>query len=230
MFAPNTRLFRPDADSLLVFLSGNGVPFFEPTMDPWYRGFIPYANGTSGYIIPHDWNNTVYRPDEAASPMGCLERYQYCNAERKCGELASFHDAITAAAPFLNASSEEIDGYANVSGRASSQFSWFQSIIHNAYDLAPLLESLGAASLASRSNFEAGYVGRIPSNQWQLDVTHWWATLLAATQAAFVSAASGPTDPSLFQSTFRPENEHMEQLCRNQVRLHLCYLRSSSFF
>lgn len=220
MFAPDTRLFRPDADLLLVFLSGNGVVFLEPTMDSWYRGSIPYMSGRIGYTNPYARSKTLYRPDEAASPMGCIQQYQYCNAELECGELASFYDSITAAAPFLNSSFEEIGGYVNVSGRTPSHFSWFQQVLSDGYDFAKLLNTLGAASLVSYRNSENGYFGRIPSNQWKLDVTHWWTTLLAAKQAAFVSAAHGPTDPLLFQDTLRPENEYMEQLCRNQVRLH----------
>lgn len=229
MFTPDTRLFRPDADLLLVFLSGNGVAFFEPTMDPWYRGSIPYANGTSDHVGgPNGWSKTLYRPDEAASPMGCIERHQFCNAERKCGELASFYDAITTAAPFLNLSKEWIYGYGNVSGWTSAHFSWFLLIISNAYDLSMLLSYLGVASLVSHRSFETGF-GPLPSNQWQLDATYWWTTLLAGTQAAFVSAAHGPTDPLLFQFTLRLENKYMEQLCRNQVRLHIFYPRLSSF-
>lgn len=96
------------------------MPFFKPTMDPCYQGFIPHANGTLDYIIPHHWNKTIHRPDEAASPLGCIKQYQYYNAERKCGELASFYDSITTAATFLNASIEEIYSYANVSDQTSS--------------------------------------------------------------------------------------------------------------
>lgn len=219
-FAPDPKLFRPDADQYLIFLSGNGVSFYEPTEDPWYRGFVPWAEIKSvGSDVSIPWNKTVYRPDEAASPLGCIQQYQYCNAEHKCGELASFYDAIATAAPFFDTPLEVLSGYAKVSDRTSSQFSWFQNIIYSSYDLTALLGELGTASLASHRNFDAGYMAQIPVNQWKIDVTHWWATLLAAKQAAFVNAANGPKDPSILNQTIPPKNEYMEYLCRNQVRL-----------
>lgn len=220
MFMPDPRLFRPDADLSLIFLSGNGMSFLEPTDDPWYRGSIPWTNITqTGYNKTGDWKKTVYRPDEAASPMGCIQQYQYCNAEHKCGQLASFYDAMTTAAPFLNTSMEQIGGYTNVSGQASSQFNWFEQIIYAGLDLPKLVRFLGSAALASRRSFEVGYFAQISNDQWKLDVIHWWNTLLASRQAAFVSTAHGPGDTSLLSNTILPQNEYMVHLCRNQVRL-----------
>lgn len=219
-FVPDPRLFRPDADMYLIFLSGNGVMFYEPTDDPWYRGSIPYMKIKEvGYNITDEWSKTVYRPDEAASPMGCIQQYQYCNAAHECGELASFYDAMATAAPFFDIPLEVIGGYANVTGQTASRFTWFEIIMYSSYDLLAVLIDLGAASLVSRRNFELGRLGQIPSNQWKLDVTHWWTTLLAAKQAAFVNAAHGPTDPLLHQNMFSPDEVQMGYLCRNQVRL-----------
>lgn len=221
MFVPDSRLFRPDADLYLMFLSGNGVAFWEPTEDPWYRGSVPWTEVKQvGYNVTKQWSKTVYRPDEAASPMGCIQQYQYCNAEHQCGELASFYDAMASAAPFLDTPIEAIGGYINVTGQTSSHFSWFETIMYSGYDLDSLLSDLGATSLISHQNFQAGYLGGTPSNQWKLDVTHWWTTLLAAKQAAFVTAAHGPSDPSLLQNTYHPDNKYMQELCRSQVRLY----------
>lgn len=219
-FIPDPRLFRSDADLYLIFLSGNGVTFHEPTNDPWYRGFVPWVKYKQvGYNMTDAWTKTIYRPEEAASPLGCIQQYQYCNSERKCGELTSFYDAKTTAAPFFDTSLETIQGYAKASGRRSSQFSWFQSIMYSYYDILEILSTLGSASLVSRRNFDSGNLGQISDEQWKLDVTHWWTTLLAAAQAAFVRGAHGPPDMSLRYSTIFPENEYMEDLCRNQVRL-----------
>lgn len=222
MFTPDSRLFRPDADLSLIFLSGNGVAFYEPTNDPWYRGSVPWLEVKNEEDnVPGQWKRTVYRPDEAASPMGCIQQYQYCNSKHKCGQLASFYDAVTTAAPFFDTPIEAFGGYAQTSGQTSSHFSWFETIIYSSYQLLALLNGLGSASLASRRNFQLGYVWKIPSNQWKLDVMHWWTTLLAAKQAAFVIAAHGPMDPLLHQNMILPENEFMQQLCRNQVRTYI---------
>lgn len=224
LFVPDPGLFRPDADLYLIFLSGNGVAFYEPTNDPWYRGTIPWA------IVGNGWRKTVYRPDEAASPMGCIQQYQYCNADHKCGELASFYDALATAVSFFDTPLEVVGGYANASGQTSQQFDWFEEIIYSSYNLGSLLAELGAASLMSRRNFESGYIGQIADDQWKLDVTHWWTILLAAKQAAFVNAAHGPTDPLLFHSTVSPNDDHMGSLCRNQVRLRWVFSPCPRFY
>ncbi|KAG6357480.1 hypothetical protein INS49_013357 [Diaporthe citri] len=163
-----------------------------------------------------EWSKTIYRSDEAASPMGCIQQYQYCNAEHKCGELASFYDAMITAAPFLGTPLDQLKGYVNASGRTSSQFIWFERIMYSGYDLASLIKIMRTSALASRSSYAMGTFGQIPNNQWKLDVTHWWTALLAAKQTAFVSVARGPRNPLLLQSTGYPENEYMKQLCHSQ--------------
>lgn len=60
-------------------------------------------------------------------------------------------------------------------------------------------------------------MNNVPDNQWKLDVTHWWATMMAAKQAAFVNTARGPTDQTLLEYTETPENAYMEEICNNQV-------------
>ncbi|KAK2597555.1 hypothetical protein N8I77_012334 [Diaporthe amygdali] len=226
-FVPDPMLFRPDADLHLIFLSGNGVAFYEPTMDPWYRGFVPWGK-VRNYEPSGQWTKNVYRPDEAASPLGCIQQYQWCNAEHKCGELSSFHDARNTAAPFFDTPLEALDGYWDISGQKSSQWAWLEYIIYSAADLR-ILHQLGAASLASRRNFGMGYMSQIPPDQWKIDVTYWWATLMAATQAAFVNAVHGPKDPSLLQMTLRPLNKYMESLCHNQKILSTDYTSFSLF-
>lgn len=155
-FAPDPRLFRPDADLWLIFLSGRGVGFYDRTEDPWYRGFLEW-----GWVMDKDrqWNKTVYRPDEAASPMGCIQQYQYCNAEHKCGELASFTDAMITAAPVFDTTPEMLAGDADPSGQKSSSFGWFETIMYSSYDLTALLNALGPTALASRREHETGYFG-----------------------------------------------------------------------
>lgn len=213
MFEPDPRLFRPDADLYLIFLSGNGVGFYDPTEDPWYRTFIPWKNTTAiANDVAGQWYKTVYRPEEAASPMGCIQQHQYCNAEHECGELGSSYDAQKTAA---NLFGTQLNG--NTSGQALSEYNWFQTIIYSSYDIMAIIKNLGTASLASRGYFNGGYMSQISNEQWKLDVTHWWATLMALKQSAFVNTAQGPKDPSLQQDTLRPDDKYMEALCRNQV-------------
>ncbi|KAK7931183.1 cytochrome p450 protein, partial [Apiospora marii] len=69
-FIPDADLMRRDGQVSLSFLSGNGVYFVSPTDDDWYR-----ANVADGYVMitSHSDNQTVYRPQEAAPPLGCIE-------------------------------------------------------------------------------------------------------------------------------------------------------------
>lgn len=224
-FFPIPELFRPDADLFLIFLSGNGVNFWEQTDDPWYRGNV---TGTTAlhHMYGYIENHTVYRPEEAASPMGCIQQYQYCNADFKCGNLASDSDAIVSAAPLFNTTLEETRGNTNVSGPVSSRFAWFHKIMSTSYELNSLITGFGSKFLESRVHLSEGYMGILPNNQWQLDVTHWWAILLAAKQAAFVNAARGPTDKSILESKFisSPKHPYEEEMCNSQVRSSILHL------
>lgn len=216
-FNPDLRLFRPDADLYLIFLSGNGVYFDKPTYDPWYRGYAPGGEFYESNSMEED-NYTAYRPLEAASPLGCIQQYQYCNANRQCGDLASFTDAMATATEFFNTSQEILwERSPNVSCLASSRFAWFERIISTSLDLKSMLQNLGSASLASRQYYKSGHMSTVPENQWKLDVTHWWATLMAAKQAAFLNAAHGPTDQEIWNFTATPDNSYMEDICHNQV-------------
>lgn len=215
LFEPDPRLFRQDADLYLIFLSGNGVGFYEPAEDSWYRNLVPWKDVTVvGNAVAGKWYKTVYRPEEAASPMGCIQQHQYCNAKLECGELASSYDAQATAAHLFGTPP---DG--NTSSQAYSEYNWFQNIIYSSYDIMAIVKNLGTASLASRRYFNGGYMSQISNEQWKLDVTHWWATLMALKQSAFVNTAQGPKDPYLQQDTLQPEDKHMEALCRNQVCL-----------
>lgn len=215
-FNPDLQLFRADADLYLIFLSGNGVYFNGPSYDPWYRGFAPGREFEQQHS-EGNYTYTAYRPLEAASPMGCIQQYQYCNADRQCGDLASFADAMATAAKFFNISQEMIWQNTNVSGRASSRFEWFEMIMFTSTEIRSMLKDLGSASLTSRQYYDAGHMSNVPDNQWKRDVAHWWATLMAAKQAAFVNAAHGPTDQALLEYTAPPGNSYMEDICNNQV-------------
>ncbi|KAL2277331.1 hypothetical protein FJTKL_00051 [Diaporthe vaccinii] len=54
----------------------------------------------------------VYQPEEAASPMGCVKQFQFCNpslSSNKCGPLASWADAQNYAAPLFGITTEDFD-------------------------------------------------------------------------------------------------------------------------
>ena len=103
-------------------------------------------------------------------------------------------------------------------GERASQYTWFFLVLNLAMStLQKQIDLLGASSLASMYGNLYGRLGLIPDTQWQVDVTSWWATLLASVQAEFVEVASGPTERELQKYLIRPYNSHMWNMCRNQV-------------
>ena len=195
-----------------MFLSGNGVYFLEKSNDPWYRGTRISQNGM------------LYQTEVAASPLGCVQQFQFCDGNSKCGPLASLMDAAGDAAPLFNTTKRAIlaatsEGKIDdLFGERASQYIWFNLVLGSALKTLRLqIDRLGASSLASMDSHFYGILGRIPDTQWQVDVTSWWATLLASVQAEFVEVASGPTGGGLQRNLIRPYNPHMWDMCRNQV-------------
>ncbi|KAI1744698.1 hypothetical protein F4680DRAFT_233535 [Xylaria scruposa] len=180
-FLPIPYLHRDDADLMLVFLSGAGVYFLEPSPDPWYRATTLAKNLTietgtnyaSGFLM-----------DEAASPLGCVVQWQFCQPGPSdtliCGNLASFNDATSS---FLTNAAHQ-----------NNKLYWYLDIFYNAPGVWDIIDKLNAHSLLSQRTLIYGTQSPIPENQWQLDVAHWWATALAAQQASFVNTVIGPPD------------------------------------
>lgn len=186
-WSPIPELVRQDGDLTIVFLSGDGVQFVQRMDDDWYRATTPwstvYWQSVSGRL-------STWRPDVSASPMGCLEQFQWCNSayprDRGCGPLGSFFDALFGAAPFFNFTYEDfVTGRPLSSSATSARLIWpFLAMTGYPTTLPDLLGSLGIRSLASESTIVKGYQLPLPENQWQSDVLHWWHIILAALQAS----------------------------------------------
>lgn len=220
-FNPIPALARPDADTMLVFLAGKGVEFYKATNDPWYRGTMP---GDKALIAGTNETITFYRPEEAASPLGCTKQFQFCNpsfpGDNKCGPLASWLDTMIESAPLFNLTAEEMlgDETSFPSNRIGSRYSWLiMQLAYATMDTYTILSSLEARSLVSQRYLAAGVMGELPENQWQLDVSHWFAIQLASIQAGVVNTALGPSDPALGPYKMMPPNEHVRELCNSQV-------------
>lgn len=215
-FEPIPELFLPDADLMVVFLEPQGIVFLNKTSDPWYRATVPFIKSWFRY-----GSQQLYTMDEAASPLGCAVRYQYCDHKKKCGNLASFTDAATSSALNLfHFNPSDILGSFQASYEGDStvkRFAWFQAITQSAADLYSMINSIGSSSLLSSQHLVQGGMGPLPDNQWQLDVSHWFAIHMASLQAAFVSTARGPIDEALRPYGTTTTNEYQRAMCKNQV-------------
>ncbi|KAF2970833.1 hypothetical protein GQX73_g2781 [Xylaria multiplex] len=217
-FMPINSLFRPDADTHLTFLSGNGVLYLEPTTDDWYRlaktpTDILWLGADQETTIP------VYLPLEPASPMGCTDQYQFCNTAiegDKCGPLSSLRDAVAGAAPIFNTSYAEFSAY-NAESKPGTLLAYFGNVFFT-FDITvdSILGHLGANGLLSQRKMNGGIQGPIESNQWQLDYIHLWSISLAATQMAFIDTAVGPTDQDLFELWTNYTAPQTNKLCNSQ--------------
>lgn len=229
---PIPELYQADADLTLMFLVGNGVVFLERNDDPWYRGGAPGPNWT----VTSDSTETHpgFYPEEAASPLGCLQQFQFCNAdEDHCGPLSGFLDAQVQSAPFFNISKEDFvnSGYATDNPTAE-RYDWVISILgYLSSNVDGTVARLSAFSLASQQYMAGGFMGAIPTNQWQVDVEHWFATWLAAVQASVVDVAVGPSDEALRPYTLAATSPYVQEtLCNNQVsplRIFACFALES---
>lgn len=210
-FLPSEDIRRYDADTFLVFLSGNGVVFSEPASDDWYRATRPLYSLQDARV--NDSDMFFYGFEEAASPLACVQQFQFCHTSlpenNRCGPLASLPDSI--------------DGVLSIatSNEMKTQLSWVSHQVGTTSIQDPIVV-LGSQSLVSQRGLAAGTQGPIEADQWQLDVTHWWATYLAHIQSSFIDGVVGPTDERLQKYTqtqllSEQDNTTYRNLCQNQV-------------
>lgn len=219
-FVPIPALFNPNGDTYLIFLSSNGIEFWDKTDDPWYRATVPgdrvYTQNISEGIV-------VYQPEEAASPLGCVSQYQFCNpslSSNNCGPLVSWSDVQRESASLFGITTEDWDDgvFPTTSNTMGSRFVWLTQVLGLGQASIPsLIMQLGQDALTSLKYFNSGTMGPLPIDQWQLDVRYWWATYLASVQTAVVDTAHGPTDPELTPYKVLPFNSHGRDMCNNQV-------------
>lgn len=158
----------------------------------------------------------MYHPSEDASPLACASQWQFCNTNTSaCGPTASFTDAISGASEVF-----EVDWYGPRQdwSAAAERLNWIiqppgiQGSGENC-----MLMMLQDSALLSKQSLIAGYQGSIPGNQWQLDVTNWFATYLTYIQLYLVQSASGFQEaPSGIEAT-KPSTKAPSTLCSNQV-------------
>ncbi|KAI1178281.1 hypothetical protein F4777DRAFT_111500 [Nemania sp. FL0916] len=148
------ELTRLDGDTTILFLSGNGVVFTQRMDDDWYR-----ATKSSNHLAspPAPQYRTAYMPDIAASPMGCVEQWQWCDSAypsdaAHCGPLASLEDSVYGAGPLFKISQEDLasDSRPSSSDPFKARFLWpAESITMSPIALPQVISHLGAKSLAS---------------------------------------------------------------------------------
>lgn len=207
-YLPIPDLSVGDADIILLFLSSNGLPFLQRTTDDWYRATIPARQ-----LMLRGWNGTIqsYHQDEPASPMACLEREQLCIAVTGQGRVCT----PLGAAGNIPEKTEAI-----LQDREQlNRVIWFYNVHTSPSQLlADVINSLHTGGLLARYSMSVNAQGILPDNQWQLEVRHWFATIMAGIQQSFVRTAVGPT-PDLIPFATGPQSEQSKAMCNSQVSI-----------
>ncbi|KAJ3569047.1 hypothetical protein NPX13_g6215 [Xylaria arbuscula] len=221
-FTPIDAMVRKDADTYIFFLVGNGVLYSEPSLDPWYRAttprYVPFVELNSTREI------TYYIPDEPATPLGCIQQHQFCTLTslgiRECGPLASRLDAIAGAAPLFNST---YDGFTKdvVPTEKAARFLYFTSQFNElSIGIYGVVTKLGSSSLDSQKKLLGGFQESIPSNQWQLDVAHWWDIVMAGRQWNMLENAYFSQHSEALIYRGRYTEKVYQKLCNNQRLAH----------
>lgn len=249
-FTPIEAVFRSDADTHIIFLSGNGVGYLAPSSDQWYRVSSKKARVSVGNAkISKSAGLGIYLPLDPASPLGCTDQYQFCREDsQNCGPLASSHDAALGAAKLFDST---FDGGLNIAANITPNTAHFEystddsfldrlvnststavfkyvvkAVVKNSY-ASPwnYLRQLGPGSLASQNTLINAFQGALPSNQWHLDVVHWSHISMALIQAGFLDTAYfDPKDPSDLRIRKGFTSPDLKELCNSQVILRLCLI------
>ncbi|KAH8889599.1 hypothetical protein GQ53DRAFT_825039 [Thozetella sp. PMI_491] len=213
-FIPIKGLERPDADLFLIGLMAPALNAATPPQDDWYRLTTPvqtlYVNG-NGTVVSE---STEYTNDEPILPMGCIYQDQLCNPSgpgaNRCTQLSGRLDALQQAMGLFN---DPTTG------------EWIYRLLDESrQSLGRMVRALGSHSLESR-------YWKIHTNQWHLDMQHWFNTSVAALQLSMLNTAVDPTlgNDDLERFVGRPNNTVTSQLCRSQKMVTDGYISFSMF-
>ncbi|KAK3994177.1 hypothetical protein QBC44DRAFT_392529 [Cladorrhinum sp. PSN332] len=235
-YFPIPELRRTDGDVNILFLITNGVQYVDPTNDPWYRANEQMPGAFLGNVVSNE-SMPLYYSTEAASPMGCVEQFQFCTTAplglpldstgARCTPLDSVYNAFSLAevtlfnrTPTWSEAPEGNYSYSEENKKLYAQFIRFWNTLATTGDLpARMPYWLGAKSLASQKTFQNAIQWSLPDDQWKYDVINWWSIWLAGLQTGFVDAAVGfgPDDARRLEKFLRPpEDDYEKAFCQSQ--------------
>lgn len=190
-----------DADISLFFLTTNSLLYLHNTSDPFYSAI---KAGAVNDPHPGEPTELFYDP-YLLNTIGCIDQYQFCNpAMSHCTQISSLYS--------IGAELYEI-GYNKyqLATAESLAFSMFGSSMYAAVGLR------GPSALeAQKTVYLLMQEAQLPSNQWQIEVSSWFAVSLAALQMGVVESAVGPTS-QIGGFIIGPQNDVQRQVCNSQM-------------
>ncbi|KAE9377655.1 hypothetical protein N431DRAFT_302583, partial [Stipitochalara longipes BDJ] len=211
---PIAEFNRTDADITMFFFAANFVLNTYPNSDPIFS-----ANRALNTNKTLDGKEIViYTADLAVTTIGCIDQYQICNPN--LSGLAGEPVLCTPLGPAysLFAEAERID------------LNLYQLATLETIDLAFRYSSMfnsvngrGSSALQAQNTVltliqSYQQQAQLPNNQWQIELSSWFAVSLATVQQYLVEKASGPIDVlEAGGSITKPSNKYEEAICKRQM-------------
>jgi hypothetical protein len=232
---PDSVLNQTDSDITLMMLSQNDISYVERSDDPW---ITPQTEVETNTTIPGtNINVTLWLKSYEISLLGCLDQYQVCNpsmpSDSGCttlgGLLSAANQAYTTKVKQLVFNSEQtvttsrflnwpVDRslYSNVDGRGGAALNGElrQRPSHTRLNLTLKACLSTIASMMTYQNIQT----HLPPNQWQIEVSTWFATSLAKEQTAVIEWATTPKNlPSTGWHHTAPTLSLLRSQCYSQL-------------
>ena len=154
--------------------------YTSPVLDPLYKAQSETESDRSGQKVKY------YRPNTPVSVLACTDQFQFCNVRTNiCTPLTDESAAQEEAKKLdLNSVQNATFWYFN-----SSSWLTLQTVHYSTH-------SLGAGALHASDSLQAQSLLHpgLPPDQWQIDVSGWFATGLARLQQKVVNYALGPVE------------------------------------
>ena len=179
-----------------------------PVNDPWYSAH--QVDPKYHDFVRKNFNITGYFSDHPASTLGCAMQHQICYPDDGGNPLYCSHLGGQADLHNLLASLPQDERQRNLT-------EWSVLATVGGSTLRSFLLLQGSSSLTYKYNMAISVHWPIADNQWQLDVEHWHASILAIMQGFAVETATGPSNPGMRPFCVPPQDEQEQYLCRNQV-------------
>ncbi|KAK4228626.1 hypothetical protein QBC38DRAFT_523468 [Podospora fimiseda] len=194
---------RTDADVSLFVLNQNSMIHGSPTDDPFFA-----AHRKQGPIAGYNNDQVFYTADNITTFMACAEQFQLLNNVNNVTTALSSMVAVTAQRMNIGLS----DMQAEIAWRLLSPT--YVSLMGRG-----MYVGQGDVLRASQSAYFTLMSGKLPSNQWQIELKGWFDEALAMHQLESMAFASKSMDgmSPYAQVLQSKESSITNKLCKTQI-------------
>jgi hypothetical protein len=198
----------------MFFFAANLVQYTYPNSDPIFSANIRVN-------LNKELDNkelVVYLADISITVLACTDQYQICNPSLTGPDGKSM--LCTPLGPtyslFDEAEKIDLNSY-QIATVATIQNAMLASSMSNS------VNGRGSSALKAQSTVFTEtnsyvQVAQLPNNQWQIELSSWFAVSLATLQQYLVEKASGPTDVlELGGNIIKPNDKYKEAICKRQM-------------